>query len=266
MFPEIFHIGFFHLHTYGVLVAAGFLAALWMAGRLARRDHLSHEAVTNLGIYCALAALAGAKVMMILIDVPYYWRHASEIFSLDTLQAGGVFYGGLIAALAVAWWYLRRAKLPALRTADVFAPGIALGHAIGRLGCFSAGCCWGVECHLPWAVTFTNPQSQALVGVPLDRPLHPTQLYESAAEFVIFTILYRRIARPHRPGAVISLYLMLYSAARFIVEFFRYHEQGNLWGGPLDTSQWISLLLFAAGAAYFLNARFHQRSVPQPAR
>jgi phosphatidylglycerol:prolipoprotein diacylglycerol transferase len=265
MFPEIFHIGFFHLHTYGVLVALGFLSALWMAGRLARRAGLSPETVTNLGIYCALAALAGAKIMMILVDLPYYLRHVGEIFSFSTLQAGGVFYGGLIAALAVAWWYLRRTKLPALGTADVFAPGIALGHGIGRLGCFSAGCCWGVECHLPWAVTFTNPQAQELVGVPLDRPLHPTQLYEAAAEFLIFAILYRRIGKPHRAGAIISLYLMLYSAARFVVEFFRFHDQGNLWGGPLDTSQWISLALFALGAAYFVRQR-SQPSVPVPAR
>lgn len=265
MFPEIFHFSFFTLHTYGVLVALGFLAALWMAGRLARRDHLNHESVTNLGIYCALAALAGAKVMMFVVDLPYYFSHPGEIFTWATLQAGGVFYGGLIAALGVSWWYLRRSKLPVLRTGDVFAPAIALGHGIGRLGCFSAGCCWGVECHLPWAVTFTNPVAQDLVGVPLNRPLHPTQLYESAAEFLIFAILYRLIGKPHRAGAVISLYLMLYSTARFVVEFFRYHEQGNLWGGPLDTSQWISLGLFALGAAYFINAR-GRRSVPAPAR
>jgi phosphatidylglycerol---prolipoprotein diacylglyceryl transferase len=261
MFPELFHVWFFHLYTYGVLVALGFLSALWMAGRLARRDGLKPENVTNLGIYCALAALAGAKVMLILVDWSYYLHHAGEIFSFATLQAGGVFYGGLIGALAVAWWYLRRTRLPALRTADVFAPGIALGHGIGRLGCFMAGCCWGVECHLPWAVTFTSPVAQELVGVPLDRPLHPTQLYESAAEFIIFAILYRRIGEPHRPGAIISLYLMLYSAARFVVEFFRFHDQGNLWGGPLDTSQWISMVLFALGAAYFVRQR---RVVGQP--
>jgi len=262
MFPEIFHIGFFHLHTYGVLVAAGFLVALWMAGRLARRAGLSAERVANLGIYCALAALAGAKVMMIIVDLPYYVSRPGEIFTMSTLQAGGVFYGGLIAALAVAWWYLRRSKLPALRTADVFAPAIALGHGIGRLGCFSAGCCWGVECHLPWAVTFNNPVAQDLVGVPLHTPLHPTQLYEAAAEFVIFGILYRAVGKPHRAGAIISLYLMLYSTVRFVVEFFRYHDQGNLWGTPLDTSQWISLGLFAVGAAYFVRQR---KLTPQPA-
>ena len=260
MYPEILHISF--LHTYGVLVALAFLTALWLAGRLARREGMNAEAVTNLGIYCALAAIAGAKLMMFLVDMPYYLQHPGEFLSLATLQAGGVFYGGLIAALAVAWYYMRKTHLPPLKTADVFAPGIALGHGIGRLGCFSAGCCWGVECHLPWRVTFTDPAANALVGVPLNRPLHPTQLYEAFAEFAIFAVLYWRIGKPHRPGAVISLYLMLYSAARFVVEFFRYHEQGNLWGGPLDTSQWISLALFALGAAYFLPARRRQPAHP----
>ena len=253
MYPEVFHLSF--LHTYGVLVAAAFLTALWLAGKLAARVGLNVDAVTNLGIYCALAAIIGAKLMMFLVDFSYYKEHPSEIFSLSSLQAGGVFYGGLIAALAVSWWYMRKTRLPLLKTADVFAPAIALGHGIGRLGCFSAGCCWGVECHLPWAVTFTNPAAHDLVGVPLMVPLHPTQLYEAFSEFFIFGLLYWRFAKVHTPGAVISLYLILYSTARFVVEFFRYHEQGNLWGSPLDASQWISIALFVLGASYYLVGR-----------
>jgi phosphatidylglycerol:prolipoprotein diacylglycerol transferase len=258
MFPQLFHIGSFSQSTYGVLVALAFLVALIVIGRLARRAGLNYDAVLNLGIYCALAAIAGAKVMMFLIDVPYYLNNPGEIFSLASLQAGGVFYGGLIAALIVAGLYMRRKRLPLLPTADVFAPGIALGHGIGRLGCFAAGCCWGVPTHLPWAVTFTNPVSRQLVGVPLDIPLHPTQLYESAAEFLIFGLLYRAIRKPHAPGAVISLYLMLYATVRFLVEFVRFHEQPNPFGGPLNTSQWISLALAALGAAYWVRARKHQ--------
>jgi len=137
MYPEIFHISF--LHTYGVLVALAFLAALWMTSRLAKEARLDAEIVTNLGIYCALAAIAGAKVMMFLVDFRYYMEHPGEYFSLATLQAGGIFYGGLIAALGISWWYMRRTRLPLLKTSDVFAPAIALGHGIGRLGCFSAG-------------------------------------------------------------------------------------------------------------------------------
>ena len=263
MYPEIFHISF--LHTYGALVALAFLCGLWMAARLAKRDSLDVDAVTNLGIYCALAAIVGAKAMMLIVD-PRYRESPREIFTLDTLQAGGVFYGGLLAALAVSWWYMRKTGLPLWRTADVFAPGIALGHGIGRLGCFSAGCCWGVECHLPWAVTFRNPVAHDLVGVPLGLPLHPTQLYEAFSEFAIFAILYRQIGKSHRPGAMIGLYLVLYSVVRFIVEFFRNHEQGNLWGTPLDTSQWISLGLCALGAWCLFRSESGSQEPAKPIR
>lgn len=251
MYPEIFHISF--LHSYGVLVALAFLVGLWMAARLGKRSGLSPDAITNLASYCGLAAILGAKLMMLVVDFDHYREHPGDIFSLATLQAGGVFYGGLILALGVAWWYMRKVRLPLGPTADAFAPAIALGHGIGRLGCFSAGCCWGIECHLPWAVTFTNPTANDLTGVPLGVPLHPTQLYESLAEFLIFGILYRQFGKPHTSGAIIGLYMVLYGTARFVVEFFRYHEQGNLWGGPLDTSQWISALLVAAGAALVIR-------------
>jgi phosphatidylglycerol---prolipoprotein diacylglyceryl transferase len=252
MYPELFHLSF--LHTYGVLVAVAFLAGLWVAARLGKREGLNPETLTNLVIYCALAAIGGAKLMMFIVD-PRYRQNPAEIFSMDTLRAAGVFYGGLIAALAMAFWYIRRTGLPPWKTADVCAPGIALGHGIGRLGCFSAGCCWGVECHLPWAVTFHSRVASEIVGVPLGVPLHPTQLYEAFAEFAIFGLLYWRIGKPHRPGEIISLYLIIYGLVRFVVEFFRYHEQGNLWGTPLDASQWISLGLCAAAAIWFLKHR-----------
>src|ERR1039457_3449644 len=103
MYPELFHLSF--LHTYGVLVAVAFLTALWLAGRLAVRAGLSADAVANLGAYCGLSAIAGAKLMMFLVDFSYYREHPADIFSLATLQAGGVFYGGLIAALGVSFWY-----------------------------------------------------------------------------------------------------------------------------------------------------------------
>jgi phosphatidylglycerol:prolipoprotein diacylglycerol transferase len=253
MYPNLFHLPF--LHTYGVLVAAAFLVGLWLAGRLAKEAKLNPDDVTNLGLYCAMAAIAGAKLMMFLVDFKYYTEHPREILSIESLQAGGVFYGGLIAALGVSWWYMRRTKLPLLRTADIFAPAIALGHGIGRIGCFTAGCCWGNQCDRPWAVTFTSEDAHNRVGVPLGVPLHPTQLYEAAGEFVIFAILYRMVRKDHAPGSVISLYLILYGSLRFVVEFFRYHEQGNLLNGPLDTSQWISVVLIGMGAAHFVFGR-----------
>ena len=249
MFPKVFQIGDFFLPSYGLLVALGFLAGLAITSRLARRSGIDPEVATNLGIYVALSGLLGAKLLMLAYDFDFYTRNPREIFSLNTLQAGGVFYGGLVLALLTAIWYLRNRKLPGLLTADAFAPGIAAGHAIGRIGCFAAGCCWGVECHRPWAVTFENPDAHALVGVPLGVPLHPTQLYESAIEALIFVILYRMFNKPHPPGRIIGWYLILYPAGRFAVEFFRSHEQANPFGLPLSLAQWTTLVLVAAGAA-----------------
>jgi phosphatidylglycerol:prolipoprotein diacylglycerol transferase len=250
MFPIVFRIPHFFLPglpSYGLLVATGFLVALWMAGRLARRSGLDVDPVLNLGIYTAIAAMLGAKLALLALNFDDYARNPGEIFSLSTLLSGGVFYGGLIAAFAVAYFYLRRSRLPGLATADAFAPAIALGHAIGRVGCFAAGCCWGAQSHLPWAVTFTNPDAHELVGVPLGIPLHPTQLYEAFAEAVIFAILYWRFGRPHRPGAIIGLYLILYPSARFLVEFVRNHDNLNPYLGPFVAEQWVALALLAAG-------------------
>ncbi len=247
MLPKLISVGDFFVPTYGLMVTLGFLAGLWLATRLARRDGLNTDDVVNLAVYCALSGIVGAKLLMIVQDFGYYRENPGELFSFATLQAGGIFYGGLVAALAVAWWFLSKRGLPALRTADVFAPGVALGHAIGRIGCFAAGCCWGVECHLPWAVTFKNPDANRMFGTPLMTPLHPTQLYESAAEAIIAFVLWRRSLAAHRPGTVIGLYLVMYCSVRFAVEFVRAHDAANPFGGPLSSSQWIALALAAAG-------------------
>jgi phosphatidylglycerol:prolipoprotein diacylglycerol transferase len=247
MLPQLLKIGNFFIPTYGVLVTSAFLIALWLATRLAARAGLDKEAVLNLGIYCGLAGILGAKLLMVLVDLGYYMRNPGEIFSLATLQAGGVFYGGLILALVTAFVYMRRKALPMLATADVFAPALALGHAIGRVGCFSAGCCWGKECQRPWAVTFTNPVSHELFGTPLGVPLHPTQLYEAGTEALTFVLLYWLIRRAHKAGTIIGLYLVLYSCARFVIEFFRAPEGPNPFGGPLTEAQWISVALLPVG-------------------
>src|SRR5438067_9619596 len=170
MLPYVFTIFGFHLPTYGLLVALAFLTALALTASLARQAGLDSETVLNLGIYCAMAGIGGAKLLMILVDFGDYARDPRLLFSLATLQAAGIFYGGLIAALVVAYFYMRRMGLPMLGTADVLAPGIALGHSIGRLGCFAAGCCWGAPSHLPWAVSFKSQDAHDLVGVPLGVP------------------------------------------------------------------------------------------------
>lgn len=255
MFPKIIEIGDFFLPTYGLLVALGFLTGLWVAGRLAQRKGMNPQTITDLGIYLALAGLLGAKLMMVLYDLPYFLKNPGELFSLSTLQAGGVFHGGLILALVVAVFYVRRKKLSFLPVGDVFAPGVAIGHGIGRLGCFAAGCCWGAQCDLPWAVTFTNPDAHKMVGVPLGIPLHPSQLYEAIAEGLIFAFLWRRSHQAHAQGEILGWYLILYPLARFLIEFVRNHEQAAPFSLPLSLAQWIALVLITVGIAVVSRVR-----------
>jgi phosphatidylglycerol---prolipoprotein diacylglyceryl transferase len=255
MHPYLIEIFGFRLPTYGVLVATAFLTALWLTGKLAKQRGYDSEKVMNLGLYCAIGGMVGAKLLMILVDLPAYLADPGSLFSLSVLQAAGIFYGGLILALAVAWWYMRKEKLPLLATADLFAPGIALGHAIGRLGCFAAGCCWGTQCDRAWAVTYTSQHAHDLVGVPLGIPLHPSQLYESAAEIGIFAYLWMRAKRPNPPGLLIGLYLVLYGVVRFLVDFVRRQDQANPFGGPFTTAQWISLGLIAFAVLVWTRRR-----------
>lgn len=243
MYPKLISIGSFYIPTYGVLVALGFLAGLSIALRLARRAGLSGEKITNLAVYCAIGGIAGAKLFMFFFDAPYYWHHPGEIFSMQTLQAAGVFHGGFIVALLVAIFYMRRQKLPVWQTMDAFAPGVAIGQAIGRLGCFAAGCCWGRPTDSFWGVRF---HSDFAAPVPLNTPLYPVQIWESLCDFAIFLILYRQFNRTHTPGRIIGLYLVLYSTIRFIIEFYRVHEQSLV--GPFSLTQWIALALLVVGA------------------
>jgi phosphatidylglycerol:prolipoprotein diacylglycerol transferase len=248
MLPRLITIGdSFYIPTYGVLVATAFLIGLWLAGRLGRRVGLDPEKVANLAIYCTLSGFLGAKLMMFLFDWERYAADPGSIFTLETLQAAGVFHGGFLLALLVAVLYMRRNKMPVLTTMDVFSAPLAIAHAIGRLGCFAAGCCWGNVCERPWAVTFRNPEANEVTGVPLGVPLHPTQLYEAIAGTLIFVWLLRVFHRPHREGAVFGQYLVLYSVMRFAVEFLRHHDQPNPFDGPFSTIQWITIGLALLG-------------------
>lgn len=264
MFPKLIQFGDLFLPTYGVLVAAAFLTALWVTSKLGRRVGLDRENLLNLGIYCALAGMLGAKLTMFLFDFEYYARNPGEILSRATLQAAGVFQGGVMLAVLVAYFYMKNKGMPGLTTSDVFAPGLALGHAIGRIGCLAAGCCWGIECDRPWAVTFKNPDAHNLVNVPLNVPLHPTQLYESAAELGIFAALYWYFGRPHGAGRVIGLYLVLSSVARLGIEFYRFHEQALPFGLPLSITQWLAIGLLVAGVVLMVRKDV-PRVVPAPA-
>jgi phosphatidylglycerol---prolipoprotein diacylglyceryl transferase len=256
VFPQLFHIGKFAVPTYGVLVATGVMLGLYIAAKLSERQGQDPEKAWNLGILAILCAVVGAKVMLIINDWSWYTSHPSEIVSLGTLQAGGVFYGGLLAALAVSVWYIRRNQMPVLRTCDAFAPGIAIGHAVGRLGCFAAGCCFGKPTSLPWGVTFTNPLANYYSGTPLGVRLQPTQLYESLAELINFLILLTLFRNKKFEGQVIGAYMFLYGVERFFIEFVRGDpDRGSVFGGLMTGTQFISILLVLAGGLIWLWRR-----------
>lgn len=262
MYPELFRIGNFPINTYGVLLALAFLAALLVAARLGARDGLPRERLFDLGLWLLLAAIVGSKVLLLVVE-PEYRAAPLRLLSLDFLRSGGVFYGGFLGAVLTAYVLVRRYKLPWWRTADAFAPGIALGQAIGRQGCFAAGCCWGKPTTLPWGVRFSE-LGQEVTGVPIDAHLHPTQLYESFAAFIFFALLLWLHRRKTFNGQVILTYGVLYGATRFIIEFFRDDPRGDLFGltslTHLSTSQLISLLVGITSLVVLFIRRRHRAS------
>jgi phosphatidylglycerol---prolipoprotein diacylglyceryl transferase len=267
MFPRLFQIGSFSMPTYGLLVASGVLIGLWVSVRNSARQGIDPEHAWNLGIYVVLAGIVGAKVLYIINDWSSYAAHPGWIFSWSTLQAGGVFSGGLIGALVVAVWYMRRQKMPGLATCDAFAPGLALGHAIGRVGCFAAGCCWGKPTSHFWGVTFTNPLAQQLVGTPLNQALQPTQLFESAVELTNFFVLMWMFKRKKFDGQVFAAFMILYGTARFFLEFIRDDPgRGEVFGGLMSGTQLISIcLVIGGGIIWWLRSGAARTVTPHPA-
>ena len=263
MYPELFELGPLTVYTYGVLLAAAYLLGLRLAMTRARARGLDPNRALDLGIAIIVSALVGAKLLLMVVEFDHFRRDPAEILSI--LRAGGVFYGGLIAAVAVAFWYMRRHRMPLWTTCDVFAPGIALGHAVGRLGCLAAGCCYGRPTDLPWGITFTNPAAAANVGTPLGVPLHPTQLYEARRELLILGFLLATEKRGRRfEGRTFWSYMVLYGVSRFVIEFFRGDERGMVFG-TLSTSQFISLIVvpLAVGMLIYLST---QTDSPSPVR
>jgi phosphatidylglycerol:prolipoprotein diacylglycerol transferase len=261
MYPRLFEAGPITVYTYGVLLAAAYLLGLQLARVRARARGLDANRVLDLGIYIIIAALIGAKLLLLVTDFRTFSSNPRELLTLA--RSGGVFYGGLILAVVVALVYIRKIGLPLWTTCDVFAPGIAVGHVVGRFGCLFAGCCYGKPTTLPWGITFTDPFAAANVGTPLGVPLHPTQIYEAGAEAIILGILLatERKGRPY-PGRTFWLYMLLYAISRFIIEFFRGDDRGAV--GMFSTSQFISILL--APLAVVMLVWLARRTTPEPKR
>jgi phosphatidylglycerol:prolipoprotein diacylglycerol transferase len=219
--PVIFTIpilGGIKLHTYGLMVALGFLVGIAWVAYEAKRVGEPPEKLMDLCFYVVVAAILGSRLYYMLESEPDFWRRPLDFFKI--WQGGLVFQGGLIGAVLVAIWYLRRHRLSFWKVADIFIPGVAIGHAFGRIGCFSAGCCYGrpAPVGFPLSVIFpSNPECLAPSGVPL----YPTQLMESFAELCIFLILVWFRKKKKFDGQVMLLYLILYSIVRICLEFLR---------------------------------------------
>lgn len=260
MHPILFEIGGFPVYTYGVLLAAAYLLGLQFALMRARTRGLDPNRVMDLGIWIIISALVGAKLLLLIVDFDTFGRNPGELLTL--VRSGGVFYGGLIAAVIVALWYLRRHRMPMWTVTDVFAPGIALGHVIGRTGCLFAGCCFGRPTDVPWAVTFHSEYAAQNVGTPLNIPLHPTQIYEAGAELLILGLLLltEKKGRPF-PGRTFWGYMLLYGISRFIIEIYRGDPRGMV--GVFSTSQFVSVILVPLAIVMLIV--LSRRSGPEPA-
>jgi len=252
--PRLLTTPFFTVHTFGVLLATAYLAALWWLVRGARRSNVDPEVVTSLGTWAIVGAIVGAKALLFVRSVGDD-SGVAEWQSLVT--SAGDFYGGFIGGLAAsALFFWRHRTVRFWTIADLSAPAIALGQAIGRIGCFMAGDDYGRPTHVPWAVTFTDPDAASVGGAPLGVPLHPVQLYESVVCLMLFALLVLLGRRKHADGDIILTYTASYAAARFVLEFFRGDaDRGFVFGGLLSTSQFIGIVLFAVALALLIVRR-----------
>jgi phosphatidylglycerol---prolipoprotein diacylglyceryl transferase len=257
MYPVLFKIGVLPVHAYGFMLALGFLAGILVSLYFARRVAVRPETILDLALYVIISALVGARLFYVIGRWPEYRENLLEIVMV---QNGGLaFLGGLLLALAVVFCYARRKNLPVLRLFDVMAPGMALGYAITRIGCFLNGCCFGVPTRLPWGIAFP-PGSLAYAQFPGEHT-HPTQLYALFLMLVIFFVtLYLWKSRKY-DGYIFFWTLILYALYRFAVEFFRYCPS-ELYRLGLNPGQIISLTLFAAGAAGLLLNSRRKSSLP----
>jgi phosphatidylglycerol:prolipoprotein diacylglycerol transferase len=239
MYPILLQFDGLHIYAYGFFVVVGFATAAFLAVLKIRKlnSGISFENIVDLFFYTVLSALIGSRLLFVLVNFDVYRENPMQIFKI--WEGGLIFYGGLILAVIVAFWYMKFHRLPIWKLADLISPLIALGLSFGRIGCFFAGCCYGKETSLPWAVVFQNPDSLARLNVPL----HPTQLYDAANGLAIFFFLSWMEKRKSFDGQIFWLFFFLYAITRFFIEIFRGDPRGFLFGGLLSTSQAIGILL-----------------------
>lgn len=252
MHPILLNIGPLPIHTYGFLIATGFLVALSVIKRLAIREKLNVDQVLDLAFWTLLVGFIGSRLLYIFTRLDDFIADPIAIFKV--WQGGLVFFGGPIAAVPFVVWYLKKHRLPLWKTMDVLAPALVINHAFGRLGCFSAGCCYGKPTDGPFGVRFySDLVDKHYQGIPL----HPTQLYEASALLILFIGLIVVHRRKVFDGQVVLSYFLIYPIIRSVVEIFRGDQiRGFVIDNILSTSQFISILVFlAAGIALWVRLK-----------
>ena len=239
MCPILLQLDGLTIYAYGFFLTLGMVVAGILAILRVRKKDLSipFERIPDLFFYSVLSAIVGSRILFVLINFDLYRESPLKMFKI--WEGGLVFYGGFILAIGVAVGYMRWYRLPILKLFDLISPLLALGLFFGRIGCFFAGCCYGKETSLPWAVIFTNPNSLA----PLNVPLHPTQLYDAANGLAVFLFLFWKEKRKAFDGQIFLLFLFLYSITRFFIEMLRGDPRGFVFKGLVSTSQGIGILL-----------------------
>jgi phosphatidylglycerol:prolipoprotein diacylglycerol transferase len=256
--PLLFHFGNIAIPTYGVLTAIGLLAALALLVLQARRLRLRTEKVWNLGLTAILAALIGARLILIATHFQIFRAHPYWILGLATVPGAWVAIGGAAIGVAAATLYALAEGLPLLRTADAAAPAVALAFALNRIGAFCAGLDWGAPTRLPWGVTYRSVVAYLWYQTPRGIALHPVQLYDAATSLAILVLL---LLLPHRrDGETAGAWLFLYGACRFFVEFCRGNAEHVL-GGALTVAQLLAVLAVLMGGALWLRRDPHPSPV-----
>jgi phosphatidylglycerol:prolipoprotein diacylglycerol transferase len=225
MYPILVEFAGFQIRSYGVIVALSFLVALWLSTREAKRKGLDPKLVQDFSLYALVGGIIGARLYFVLFSAPgHFLQHPWEIFAI---WSGGIgVIGSLIGGLIVAVWFCHKRNIFLLRFGDTLVPGIALGQTLGQFACLLNGDSYGRPTDLPWAMTYTDPRSFA----PLNIPLHPIEIYEIAAYFVVFLLVWKIRKHHSTDGFTFLTYLAGYGTARFLVDFFRGDPAIFAWG------------------------------------
>lgn len=236
MYPELLHIGPLTIYTYGFMMATAFLVCYLILKYEIKKRGDDPEIASNIIFWGAIGGIVGAKIFYM---VEFYQDFLQDPLGMIFSGAGLVFHGGLVGGTIAVILVIRHAKKPLGEYADIIGPILLVGQGIGRIGCFFAGCCHGIACNLPWAVTFPH------ASPPADYPVHPTQLYETIINFTMFFVLVKFVRpRLKKSWMTFAIYLMIAGLERFLLEFIRVNPK-VAWG--LSSAQFTSMGIFIAG-------------------